>query len=211
MLLISASCDEETPPQKRINKVLVIGNSITYHPPAPDIGWNNSWGMAASSPEKDYFSILKKSLENHNPNVQVIRENVYPFEVYFSSLDYAEYADLKGFGADMVIVRLGENVNTDQVKDHNFGEALISFVNYLKKDQESKVVVSTTFWPNPVMNEQLRWAANKENWFLIDITYLSEDDVNMALGEYENEGVARHPGDTGMMEIARLIREGLPL
>ncbi|QDH78345.1 hypothetical protein FKX85_04540 [Echinicola soli] len=97
------------------------------------------------------------------------------------------------------------------MEDHNFGKALISFVDYLKKSQESKVVVTTTFWANPVMNEQIRWAAAKEKWTVIDITYLSEDEVNMALGEYEHEGVARHPGDTGMLEIARLIREGLPL
>lgn len=30
-------------------KVLVYGNSIALHVPKADIGWTNSWGMAASA------------------------------------------------------------------------------------------------------------------------------------------------------------------
>ncbi|AGA77399.1 SGNH/GDSL hydrolase family protein [Echinicola vietnamensis] len=211
MLFGLTGCDDPAPKQKLVDKVLVIGNSITYHPPAPDIGWNNGWGMAASRPENDYFSILYNSLKSYNPDIEAIRENVYPFEVNFSTLDVEQYAALKAFDPELVIVRLGENVKTDQVKEHNFGEALIHFVDYLKKDEASKVVVTTTFWVNPVMNAQLKWAAEREGWTLIDITHLSEHDQNMALGEYEDQGVARHPSDRGMAEIARLIREGLPL
>ncbi|AWW30844.1 hypothetical protein DN752_12300 [Echinicola strongylocentroti] len=205
------ACHEETPNKKPVERVLVIGNSITYHPSAPEIGWNHAWGMAASKPENDFFSILANSLKSYREDIQVIRQNVYPFERHFDTLNVEKYGELKDFGADLLIVRLGENVDTQKINGVNFSESLIHFVNYLKGSPESKVVITTTFWDNPVMNEQIRWAAEKEGWGLVDITYLSKNDENMALDEYENNGVARHPSDQGMAEIARLIWKGLPL
>ena len=44
--------------EKADKKILIVGNSITYHAPKEDIDWNNSWGMAASRAENDYVHIL---------------------------------------------------------------------------------------------------------------------------------------------------------
>ena len=43
-------------------RVLFIGNSITRHEPAPDIGWYGSWGMAASV-KNDYAHVIISKFE----------------------------------------------------------------------------------------------------------------------------------------------------
>lgn len=200
------SCHKEDKPlASPPSKVLVIGNSITYAPPAPEIGWDNGWGMAASAADKDYFSVLSNFLMTLNPEMEIVRENVYPFERFFETLDFTDYEYLKAVKPELLIIRLGENVNTADVEGYNFGRSLIDFANYLSDNGQTKVLITTTFWKNPVINSQIKWVAENQGWTLVDISHLSVNDENMALGEYEVEGVARHPSDKGMEAIANMI------
>ena len=43
-------------------EIVVIGNSLSSHPPEPGIGWSGTWGMAASSAEKDFAHLVGSSL-----------------------------------------------------------------------------------------------------------------------------------------------------
>lgn len=207
LLLGVISCQPDVATPVDLHRVLVIGNSITYHPPDLAIGWNADWGMAASAPEKDYFSRLEDSLKNHFPGLQMIRENVFPFERQFGSLDFSVYGHLREFNADLLIIRLGENVPLEELMDKNLSERLQKFTTYLTSGS-ARVIVTGTFWPNPQVNAQLLHAAESQGWEFVELSDLGQGTEYMALGEFENESVARHPNNLGMEVIAsRIIQQ----
>ena len=47
----------------RAESILILGNSVTLHGPAEQLGWPHHCGMAASSPEKDYVHLLAAAID----------------------------------------------------------------------------------------------------------------------------------------------------
>jgi hypothetical protein len=96
----------------KADKVLFLGNSITLHGPAPAIGWQGNWGMAASAADKDYVHLVLKGIAQaagQDPKSMVV--NIADFERQFETYDVA--VGLKrelAFRANLVIVAIGENV-----------------------------------------------------------------------------------------------------
>ncbi|MBI0400871.1 SGNH/GDSL hydrolase family protein [Cyclobacterium marinum] len=209
LILVIVSCETSEKPLPS-QRILVIGNSITIHPPDSSIGWNANWGMAASGPDQDYFSLLKADLQKHTAELDMIRENVYPFERGFETIDYDQYEHLKVFQADIIIIRLGENIQDEEIANWNLAEAIEEFAFYFGRE-DTKYIVTTTFWPRPLVNEQLIHVANKNLWKVVDISDLGSDPDNMAIGKFENQAVASHPNDQGMKGIsaalARAVRD----
>jgi hypothetical protein len=201
---------KETQELTKINpKILAIGNSITWHPPAPEIGWKGNWGMAASSVEKDYFSVLKSLVKSKKPEADLKSENVFPFERGFTSFDFSFYEHLRDFNPDILIIRFGENIAESEINGNELAESIKLFVDYLANGRKMEVIVSTTFWYSEKVNQQLVLAAQNNNWELVNLTDLSSKEENMAIGLFVNESVARHPGDLGMERIAKRIFETL--
>jgi FMN phosphatase YigB (HAD superfamily) len=64
-------------------RVLFIGNSITRHEPAPDIGWYGSWGMAASCEKNDYAHVIISKFEEAGLPIEYKIKNIADFERAF--------------------------------------------------------------------------------------------------------------------------------
>jgi len=112
---------------------------------------------------------------------------------------------LKDFEADLLIIRLGENVDTETLAHYNLKDSLKAFVAYLCGETEIDVIITTTFWDNPPVTEQLLKAAKESGWHVVPLSFLGQDDRYMALEKFENKAVGRHPNDLGMNKIAEGI------
>lgn len=209
LILVGCSDQELTEVGQKPKNILVLGNSITWCPPTPEVGWNNAWGMAASEPSKDFISQLRAKLRAESSEIELKGVNVYPFERGFVDFDFSSYDSLLSFKPDIIVIRYGENIDVSRVESDNFKIASFNFLKYLFEDRPAKVIVTTTFWNNDITNEQLRKLALEQKWELVELSDLGDRHENMAIGKFDNVGVATHPGDLGMERISNRIFSGL--
>lgn len=207
-------------PATGFHKVLFLGNSITRHGPAPKIGWGGDWGMAASTKDKDFVHLVTASLSRSaGPAPQAMVRNIADFERQFATYDVNEkLREQFAFGADLVIVAIGENVpklDSDQSKAQ-FKTGLTKLLRGVKGDRCPTIVVRSCFWANPNKDEILKQACQEAGGIYVDIGSLGKNEANFARSErqFQHAGVAAHPGDKGMQAIAdailAAIKQGSP-
>ena len=184
-------------------RILVFGNSITRHGPKSEIGWHGDYGMAASCAEKDYVHRLYAKLTESGRDVYMRIRQTAAWELDFLAGNYLSRFDgEKEFGADFIIFRLGENVK--RADRPYFCEAAKNLIDHVNS-KRGKVLITTCFWRNEVLDEALKGLADANGYALADIG--CKEDRLMALGLFEHSGVAAHPGDEGMEFIANKIFE----
>ena len=184
-------------------RILVVGNSITRHGPNKEIGWERDWGMAASAPEKDYVHRLYDMLTADGQEVFMRVSQCASWEMNFRNEEdngLSNNAGDREFSADLVVFCLGENVKKED-KPY-FKEPLKQFIDHICPN--GKVIFSTCFWKNAIIDDIIKEVALERKAPCID-RFFADDEKNMAIGLFEHEGVAGHPGDLGMEKIAQTI------
>ena len=193
---------------------LAIGNSLTLHG-ITSFWWDNR-GMAASETEKDYFHIVSRRLEEKEGKVFSVPFNFAIWETQGHDRDET-LTNLDRFLSpkiDMITVQLAENAS-DLV---TYKEDFVSLLKYLKTYcPNARIMVVGDFWENGD-RDSLKEQACKE----CGIEYVSlegikgKEEYECGLGTavldaegrqhiVEHEGVAAHPGDSGMAAIAGRI------
>lgn len=196
----------ENPNGKGI-RILFLGNSITRHGIASEIGWNQDCGMAASSKEKDYVHcIMKKMSAVKDDNAYCICQVSKWEREYQEGTEklYATYEEARNFQADIIIQRCIENCSFADWNKEVFLEELDKLLMYVNPSGKAKIIMTTSFW-NHVGDEALREYAEKHKFPLIELGDLGEKTEMKAEGLFAHEGVASHPGDLGMKTIAERI------
>ena len=78
------------------------------------------------------------------------------------------------------------------------------FISYLDKSGNAKVILTTGFWKHPG-DDTIKKVGDELGYPCIYLGDLGEDDSMKAIGLFEHAGVAAHPGDLGMLNIADRI------
>jgi lysophospholipase L1-like esterase len=137
-------------------------------------------------------------------------KNIADFERQYATYDVnAKLKEAFVFGADLVVVAIGENVPnlaSDEAK-LQFKNGLTKLLRGLKADRHPTIVVRSCFWANPAKDQILQQVCQEARGIFVDIGKLGQDESNYARSErqFKHEGVAAHPGDKGMQAIADAI------
>jgi hypothetical protein len=197
--------DQPLPTYKTI---LFLGNSITLHSPAPQIGWNANWGMAASSEDKDFVHLFSKHIEHQQDTApKLIVRNIADFERSLSQYDIPkQLTELFAGKPELIVIAIGENVSdlTTPEKQTEFQASFHKLLQFAKTQSSATIIVRSCFWANEVKDRIMREQSQAADIIFVDIGNLGADPRNRASAEREftHAGVAGHPGDRGMAAIA---------
>ncbi|MFB2118258.1 SGNH/GDSL hydrolase family protein [Parapedobacter sp. 2B3] len=192
----------------KVTRVLILGNSITFHAKRPSIGWSGNWGMAASTPDNDYVSRLELKMRRKNPNVIVKADNIVrSFENKYWEFDASSVSEYKDFNPDLIIISIGENIRADTAKKYPLYNPMRELITYLRSNNKDiPVVVVSSFWPNLQVDQQLGEFAKKEGLIYVNIGGIyKKNNKNTAFKSFTNPSIQIHPSDKGMKKIANRI------
>lgn len=192
--------------------VLFIGNSITRHGPKSDIGWENDWGMAASKLENDYVHVTVRLLEERFGKINYCIANCGEWELnYFQDERLAQWEGARNFKADIVIIRLGENIwnSIDKFEEYPLAPHYAKMIEYFSSNPQAKVIVTGMFWEGEKIESVIEKVALEKGYTFVRLRDLSASKENMAIGLFWHQGVAMHPSDEGMRQIAERIVNAL--
>lgn len=189
-------------------RIMFVGNSITLHGIKHDIGWHNEWGMAASAKEKDYVHRVISAVREKDSDASFCICQVAEWERSYKngSSTYHLFENAQKFNADVIILRLIENCPAKDFDEPLFRSELEALIAFLNPSGRAKIILTTGFWRHPGDSVITKLAADM-NYPLVLLGDLGEDPAMKAIGLFEHEGVANHPGDLGMEKIAERILE----
>lgn len=189
-----------------MKKIIVLGNSITRHGEAPHIGWYLDCGMAASEPDKDFVHILGKMIapnELTGVNMSSLERGWWEVNLLKDNDDVKNAVD---YNADVVIFRIAENVDVSKANDYKktLYEGFCDICD-LFSENGAKIIMTTPFWENEILVNTISKIAFDRNYPLVKLHDLGSLAQMRADGLFEHAGVAAHPGDLGMLNIAQRI------
>ncbi len=202
------SCDNEVETKEVTKpKILVLGNSITIHPPVGE--WTGNWGMAASSPDKDFCNLVKKST-----NAEILdRKSMYFWEAN-NDYNFQEIIPPTTNYYDYIIIKVGENVGNS--RREGFKQRLRDLCEYCE-NFSSKIIIVSTVWAEYVQDENgiytqehqkdlmMKELCEERNYIFVDVSQMINQNQYFAWEEYQDSGIGCHPNDLGMEFIANKI------
>ena len=146
--------------------------------------------------------MMEKIKETH-PDAAFCVCNVAEWEVNYK--DGESHFDICGgaraFNADIIVMRFIENIKKQDFDGVIFKSELGKLFGFIDPRGKAKIIMSTGFWRHPG-DEYIRDFADENSLPLVELGDLGQLDEMKAIGLFEHGGVANHPGDSGMKNIA---------
>lgn len=184
-------------------RIMFVGNSITWHKPAPDIGWHGDWGMAASTREKDWVHLCMSYIQGKYPEASFCIVQAAEWERGYMECDISSvFFEACQFKPDIIVTRLSENISVEYMERYSLVSAMQKFHEYLSGNNEQvKLIVTSNVFGNKLKDVPLKEYSELMGAEYVYLNDYKEDSTNFA-NEFEHEGVRMHPGDKGMELIA---------
>lgn len=191
--------------------LVVIGNSITRHGPSAPLDWQGDWGMAASSADKDFANQLLKQLQAKPGGRWALRKEP-GFDLEANPGAYRVPPELAraARGAGVVVLQIGDNLDTRQVPLSSFVRGYAEAARALKPAQGALACVGM-WWANADKDKAIKEACAQAGGVFVDLSEAAKMQANYARNERSiaHEGVGSHPGDAGMKAIAGKIHQAV--
>lgn len=192
-----------------IKRMLFVGDSITQHAPAPELGWQGNWGMAASAQENDYVHRLAARFAIEQGSTPAVTIHAKGGGTIAGKLaDTTHLANLAR-EADLIIVQLGENDH--DVSEDGFSRPYDRLLSLLAEANPSARILCTGVWGPPsgnhIKDNFIRTLCANRRLAFADLTAANAAPENRALatGLWTHRGVNWHPSDAGMNAYAEAI------
>lgn len=208
-----------------VSRWVAFGNSITRHGITPY--WWGEWGMAATGKAQDYIHVLNSFLENKFKKVIAVETvNIGPWELNFSGYDKNLITPYLTGAEDLIVLRLGENVPDNDNTYAVYEKELTDLLKFIKgKSAKATIVITGNFWTNSKKDVVQKKVADQNNCIWVPLKQLDLPENKSTLstqvfgadnkwhliseGGSAAQGVANHPNDKGMYNIAEAIYKSI--
>lgn len=209
------------------DKTVFFGNSIILGFNADyGITTGNYFGMAASRFANDYYSKFGAYVESLNADYDPSRFRYNSWENATTEAaqqtivaDMVTHVDST---TQLVVVQLGDNVNTDPKKAIFESGARYMLQQLRAAAPNARVVWMGSWFNSQLINEVMPKVCAQTGCAFVPISDLNKPDNQAAVGDkyydtngdeftIESAGVAAHPSDAGMLAIANRLAYGLSI
>lgn len=193
------------PEQLKFKNVVILGNSITFTPLNPAGEWKGNWGMAASAADSDYVHRLTAHFRKLVPDCKVTARNIAEFEVDYVHYNFdAQLKDMRDSIPDLLILRIGEDVDPVNYNPDVFKSRYEALVNYfLSKNSKLMVLGVGPLWNAYMVEPIMRYTS------YVSLAHVDDDRTNSSFGLFTTPGIQVHPSDKGMRVISDSVWAGV--
>lgn len=176
-------------------KVMFTGDSITIHGALRKV-WDNSCGIAATSPERDYVHLVSAGIQE---SIESPVEALYNNGGNGKIREMLEYLQMRRFSPDLAIIQGGEN---DKFNDH-FRQYYPQLIDHFTCP---KIVLGD--WNDQEKSEYSERLCQARNLPFVNLFEIASDRNKGGWGgPYNRKDVASHPNDLGHAAIAEATLE----